>query len=175
MFQENRRIMQIIRDVEQHALAVRAEPPTGTFAELDEVAPDIELPLQRPLFSPPHNRTSRRVRCCKGNRTAMPMRSTIRATSIAKFCAGTCAVDERGFARADITGDEGVFPAWSERPSAYRRTRLGRAVLRGNAMSPVCGGRARRLGSTATSETHPWFSRTVAVAMANETSYVAAV
>jgi len=53
-FQENRRIMEIIRAVEQHALGVRDQPPSGTFAELDEATPEVELPLQRPLFAPPH-------------------------------------------------------------------------------------------------------------------------
>jgi len=50
---ENRRIMQLIRGVEQNALALRAEPPQGTFMELDEAAPDIELVMERPLYSPP--------------------------------------------------------------------------------------------------------------------------
>jgi hypothetical protein len=50
---ENRRIMQLIRGVEQSALAVRADPPQGTFMELDEAAPDIELAMERPLYSPP--------------------------------------------------------------------------------------------------------------------------
>jgi uncharacterized protein DUF3375 len=50
---ENRRIMQLIRGVEQSALAVRAEPPQGTFMELDEAAPNIELAMERPLYSPP--------------------------------------------------------------------------------------------------------------------------
>jgi hypothetical protein len=50
---ENRRIMQLLRGVEQHALAVRAHPPGQAFMELDEPAPSVELPLERPLFSPP--------------------------------------------------------------------------------------------------------------------------
>jgi hypothetical protein len=53
-FLENRRIMQLIREVEQRALAVRADPPAGVFMDLDEPAPAIELPMDRPLFSPPH-------------------------------------------------------------------------------------------------------------------------
>lgn len=53
-FLENRRIMQLIRGVEQRALAVRDDPPEGAFMELDEAAPAIELPMDRPLFSPPH-------------------------------------------------------------------------------------------------------------------------
>ena len=50
---ENRRIMQLIRNVEQQALAVRAAPPQGPFMELDEAVPGIELAMERPLYSPP--------------------------------------------------------------------------------------------------------------------------
>jgi hypothetical protein len=50
---ENRRVMQLIRGIEQSALAVRAHPPEGAFAELDEPAPRIDLPMERPLFSVP--------------------------------------------------------------------------------------------------------------------------
>jgi len=50
---ENRRIMQLLRKVEQHALEIRDRPPSGPFTELDEAAPDIELTMDRPLFKPP--------------------------------------------------------------------------------------------------------------------------
>jgi hypothetical protein len=50
---ENRRIMQILRGVEAHALAVRDAPPGAAFTSIDELAPAIELPMERPLFSPP--------------------------------------------------------------------------------------------------------------------------
>jgi hypothetical protein len=50
---ENRRIMQLIRGVEQNALALRAAPPPGVVMELDEPAPDVELPMERPLYTPP--------------------------------------------------------------------------------------------------------------------------
>ncbi len=50
---ENRRIMDLIREVEQHALAVRQAPPPTPVMTLDEPAPRIELPMERPLFSPP--------------------------------------------------------------------------------------------------------------------------
>jgi len=49
---ENRRIMEILGDLERHALAVRAEPPDAVMA-LDQPAPRVELPLDRPLFTPP--------------------------------------------------------------------------------------------------------------------------
>jgi len=50
---ENRRVMQVIRAIEQHAIAVRGAPPEGAFAELDEPAPALDLTMDRPLFSPP--------------------------------------------------------------------------------------------------------------------------
>jgi flagellar motility protein MotE (MotC chaperone) len=50
---ENRRIMTIIRDLEQHALALRDIAPRGLFMDVDEPAPKIALPMERPLFTPP--------------------------------------------------------------------------------------------------------------------------
>jgi hypothetical protein len=50
---ENKRIIRLIRDVEQHALAVRQASPEGTFMEVDDPAPSIELPMERRLFAPP--------------------------------------------------------------------------------------------------------------------------
>lgn len=49
---ENRRIMEILRNLECNAIAVREAPPKEGM-ELDEPVPRIELPLERPLFSPP--------------------------------------------------------------------------------------------------------------------------
>ena len=50
---ENRRIMDLIRETEQHALAIRETPPDGVVMELDEPSPTVELPMERPLFTPP--------------------------------------------------------------------------------------------------------------------------
>ena len=50
---ENRRIMQLIRGIEHHALALRDDIPTGTVTEIDDMAPEIQLPFERPLFTPP--------------------------------------------------------------------------------------------------------------------------
>ena len=50
---ENRRIMQIIRQVEQHALAVRDRTPKDVFMELDEFGPTVGLIMDRLLFTPP--------------------------------------------------------------------------------------------------------------------------
>ncbi len=49
---ENRRIMDILRNVEGHALALRDALPGGMVMVLDEVAASIELPLERPLYRP---------------------------------------------------------------------------------------------------------------------------
>jgi hypothetical protein len=53
-FMENRRIMSVIRQLEQSALAVRGAPPAGPFMQLDEPGPALDLPFERPLFHPPH-------------------------------------------------------------------------------------------------------------------------
>src|SRR5579871_911437 len=52
-WQDNRRIMKVVRDIEQRALSFRDAPPTGTVMQLDESAPDISLVMDRPLFVPP--------------------------------------------------------------------------------------------------------------------------
>jgi flagellar motility protein MotE (MotC chaperone) len=50
---ENRRIMDLLHEIEQRALAVRAQPPGDDVIALDEMAPRIELVMERPLFRPP--------------------------------------------------------------------------------------------------------------------------
>jgi ribosomal protein S16 len=52
---ENRRIMDIIQDLEHQALALRDDPPARDQLNLflDAGSPSIELPMDRPLFSPP--------------------------------------------------------------------------------------------------------------------------
>ena len=52
-WQDNRRIMKVVRDIEQRALALRDTAPAGPVMELDEPAPDIALVMDRPLFVPP--------------------------------------------------------------------------------------------------------------------------
>lgn len=49
---ENRRIMDILRGIEAKALAVRDAPPAGEFTRIAESAADVELPMERPLFTP---------------------------------------------------------------------------------------------------------------------------
>ncbi len=50
---ENRRIMDILRNIENHALALRQESLSGNFMSLAEMSARVELPLERPLFRPP--------------------------------------------------------------------------------------------------------------------------
>jgi hypothetical protein len=50
---ESRRITQLVRQIEQHAIALRDAPPPGSAAWLDDAAPEILLPMERPLFAPP--------------------------------------------------------------------------------------------------------------------------
>ena len=49
---ENRRIMDILHGIESKALALREAPPAGLVMELAEACADIELAMERPLFSP---------------------------------------------------------------------------------------------------------------------------
>jgi hypothetical protein len=50
---ENRRIMQLMRDIEQRALALRGQVDERAFMELDEPSPALTLAMDRTLFSPP--------------------------------------------------------------------------------------------------------------------------
>ncbi len=50
---ENRRIMDILHNIEAQSLAVREEAPTGDFMELAEADATIDLPMERPLHRPP--------------------------------------------------------------------------------------------------------------------------
>lgn len=50
---ENRRIMDILHALEAKALAVREALPPGNFMPLADTAATIELPMERPLHTPP--------------------------------------------------------------------------------------------------------------------------
>ncbi|MDP2443345.1 DUF3375 domain-containing protein [Rhodoferax sp.] len=50
---ENRRIMEVLHGIEAQAVALRDVQPQGGFMELDEASPSIELPMERPLYTPP--------------------------------------------------------------------------------------------------------------------------
>jgi len=49
---ENRRIMDILHGIEAKALALRESPHTGELMAIAETAADIELPMERPLYTP---------------------------------------------------------------------------------------------------------------------------
>jgi len=51
--EEERRINQIVREIEGKAISVRNNPPKEWELKIDGVQPEIFLPLDRPLFSPP--------------------------------------------------------------------------------------------------------------------------
>jgi len=50
---ENRRIMDILHNIEAGALALRDSPPPGEVMRIDDTAATIELPMERPLHTPP--------------------------------------------------------------------------------------------------------------------------
>lgn len=50
---ENRRIMQLIRDIEQKALTLRGQVDERAFMEIDAPAPVISLTMDRTLYNPP--------------------------------------------------------------------------------------------------------------------------
>lgn len=49
-FLENRRIMELLRGIEAHALAVRDQAPEGTVTTLTIPGADVYLPFERPLY-----------------------------------------------------------------------------------------------------------------------------
>lgn len=50
---ENRRIMQLMRGIEQKALALRGQIDEAAFMQIDEPAPALALPMDRLLYTPP--------------------------------------------------------------------------------------------------------------------------
>lgn len=49
---ENRRIMDILHGIEGKALGVRESVPAGEFASIDGIGASLELPMERPLYTP---------------------------------------------------------------------------------------------------------------------------
>jgi len=49
---ENRRILELIKNIEQHALDVRSDAPRGEFFSVESLSPAVSLPMERPLFVP---------------------------------------------------------------------------------------------------------------------------
>lgn len=53
---ENRRILDLIHEIEAHAITLKATPPTmPDFARVDGFAPELNLPMCRSLYKPPRN------------------------------------------------------------------------------------------------------------------------
>lgn len=51
---DNKRIMDLIKSVEEKALEIRNNPPKGNdFFEIDSLTPEVILPMERILFTPP--------------------------------------------------------------------------------------------------------------------------
>jgi hypothetical protein len=48
---ENRRVIDLLRNIEARALVLRDEAAAGLVAELDAVAPELRLPAERPLYT----------------------------------------------------------------------------------------------------------------------------
>jgi hypothetical protein len=48
---ENRRVVDLVRSLEQRALAARAQPPRS-LVDIDDSAPSVVLPMERPLYAP---------------------------------------------------------------------------------------------------------------------------
>lgn len=51
-FEENRRILELLRNIETSSLSLRENPPAGTVMHIDAMGADIRLPLERPLHTP---------------------------------------------------------------------------------------------------------------------------
>ena len=50
---ESRRIMEILRNIEIQAVAVRENAPAGVFMSIADTVADLDLPMERPLHTPP--------------------------------------------------------------------------------------------------------------------------
>ncbi len=51
-FVENRRILELLRAIESKALAVRDAAPSGTVMDIAAMGVQVDLPFERPLFTP---------------------------------------------------------------------------------------------------------------------------
>ena len=50
---ENKRIMQLLDNINVHALLVKKQLPQVSLMSLDEPSPSLRFPMERPLFTPP--------------------------------------------------------------------------------------------------------------------------
>ena len=51
---ENRRVIELLRSIERHAVALRDAPGPAPGCGLDALAPTLRLPMERPLYAPGH-------------------------------------------------------------------------------------------------------------------------
>ncbi|MEI2778613.1 MAG: DUF3375 family protein [Tetrasphaera sp.] len=49
---ENRRVVELLRNIERTAVTLRPQADVRSFIELDAVAPQVILPFERPLYEP---------------------------------------------------------------------------------------------------------------------------
>lgn len=49
---ENRRIIELLHDIEKRAIEVRENPPEGDFMTMEGFSVEVELPMERPLYTP---------------------------------------------------------------------------------------------------------------------------
>lgn len=57
VFLEDRRITALTRSIEGHALALREDPPRGDVTSIAATAAQVQLPFERPLYTPPARST----------------------------------------------------------------------------------------------------------------------
>ncbi|MES2264533.1 MAG: DUF3375 domain-containing protein [Pseudomonadota bacterium] len=67
---ENRRIMDILHGIEAKALALRDTPPAGALMGIDDTGAEIELPMERPLHTPPSRPAIANVELVAGDEDA---------------------------------------------------------------------------------------------------------
>jgi hypothetical protein len=49
---ENRRVMDILKSIEGHALEMRGQPSSAVAMDMDAAAPEVVLPFERPMYRP---------------------------------------------------------------------------------------------------------------------------
>ncbi|WP_020388452.1 DUF3375 domain-containing protein [Kribbella catacumbae] len=52
VFLENRRVLDLVKGIEATSLRLREQPAMAVGAEVDAVAPTVNLPMERPLYTP---------------------------------------------------------------------------------------------------------------------------
>jgi hypothetical protein len=99
---DNRRVIDLLRDIEARALALRDERPIDLVVELDASAPEVRLPMERPLYTPVRKPRidSSPVRPADADDETDPVPCSSRSTSIRTCCAATSAPRSAGARRS---------------------------------------------------------------------------